>query len=60
MALIGVAQVLVPNNDHVSIADFFEGAKAQGLDIKLNDNHAAAPTITGKKVEQEEKSGRIL
>lgn len=58
VALTGVAQVLVLNNDHVSIADFFKGAKAQVLDIKLSHNHTAATTTERKKVEQEEKKER--
>lgn len=58
VALIGVAQVLVLNNNYISITNFSEGAKAQVLDIELNNNHTAATTIEGKKVEQEEKKDR--
>ncbi len=58
MAFVGVAQVLVFNDDYVSIADFFEGAKAQVADTELSHSHAAAPTTKKKKVEQEEKGGK--
>lgn len=55
MGFVGVAQVLVLNDDHISIADFFEGAKAQVANTKLSHNYAAAPTTKKKKVQQEEK-----
>lgn len=56
VAIVGVAQVPVLNDDHVSIADFFEGPKAQVVDIKMSHNHAAATTTKEKKkVEQKEK-----
>lgn len=55
MAFFGVAQVLVLNDNHVSIADFLEGAKAQVVDIELSHNHTAATTSKKNKVEQEEK-----
>lgn len=48
VVFVGVAQVLVLNDDHVAVADFFEGAEAQGGDTELNHNHAAA-TATKKK-----------
>lgn len=49
MAFVGVAQVLVLDDDHVSIADFFQGAKAQGGDTELSHNHTAATTTKKKK-----------
>ena len=49
MAFIGVAQVLVLNDDHVSITDFFEGAKAQVVDTELGHNHAAATATRGNR-----------
>lgn len=52
MAFVGVAQVLVLNDDHVSIADFFQGAKAQGGDTELSHNHTAATTTKKKKIEK--------
>lgn len=52
MFFVSVAQVLVLNNNHVSITDFFEGAKAQRGDTKLSHNHTAAATTKRKKVEK--------
>lgn len=49
MGFIGVAQVLVLNDDHISIADFFQGSKAQGGDTELSHNHAAAAAVKEKK-----------
>lgn len=49
MAFFGVAQILALNDDHISIADFFEGAKAQVVDPELSYNHAAATTTKEKK-----------
>lgn len=49
MALVGVTQVLVLDDDHVSIADLFERAKPQVADAKLSYSHAADTTIKGKK-----------
>lgn len=66
MAFLGVAQVGVLDDDHVSIADFFEGAKAQMFDAQLGDSHTAAATKvpkgkggTGKDGEKAEKKGTI-
>lgn len=51
MLFVSVAQVLVLHDDHVSITDFFEGAKAQRGDTKLSHSHTAAATTKRKKVE---------
>lgn len=56
VALVGVAEVLVLNDDHVSVTDFFERAEAQVVDPELSHNHTAAPATKGKE-EQEEKTG---
>lgn len=49
MALIGVAQVAVLCDDHVSITDLFEGAEAQVTDIKLCHDHATDSTRERKQ-----------
>lgn len=48
MAFTGVAQVLVLHDDHVSIADFFQGAKAQRCDTETR-NHQTTATAAKKK-----------
>lgn len=55
MAFVGVAQVVVLNDDHVSIADFFEGTKAQVVDSELSYHQTTATTTKDKIVEQEEE-----
>lgn len=50
VASVGVAEIGVLEDDHVTVADFFEGAKAQIADVKLsNGNAAATPTQDKKK-----------
>lgn len=58
MGFIGVAQVLVLNDDHISIADFFQGPKAQGGDGELSHNHAAAAAVKKKTYWTEEEKRR--
>lgn len=62
VAFVCVAQVLVLNNDYVSITDFSEGAEAQVLDIQLRKNHTADTTIEGKEKwnRKKRKTGKIL
>lgn len=45
VGFVGVAQVLVLNDDHISIADFFQGSKAQGGDGEMSHNHATAAAV---------------
>lgn len=49
VAFIGVAQVAVLHDDHVSIADLFEGAEAQVADVELSHDHATDSTNKGKQ-----------
>lgn len=63
MLLVSVAKVLVLNDDHVSIADFFEGAKAQGADAELSHNHTAATTTKKEQAgtgREEEKIAKLF
>lgn len=48
MAFLGVAQVRVLHDDHVSVADFFERAQAQVADAQLEYRHTAAATKVAK------------
>lgn len=60
MGFIGVAQVPVLNDDHISITDFFQGSKAQGGDGELSHNHAAAAAgRENHRTEEEKKRNRF-
>lgn len=52
MASVGVAEIVVLDDDHVTIADFFEGTKAQVADVKLSNGNAAATPFPPKKGKQ--------
>lgn len=45
MGFVGVAEVLVFHDDHVSIANLLERAKAKVVDMELSHHHAAATTV---------------
>lgn len=53
MAFVSVAQVRVLHDDHISIADFSQGAEAQVADAELSHHQTAATTIKERKVQQE-------
>lgn len=44
VAFVGVAQVWVLGDGHVSVADFFQGAEAQGGDADICHNYALDAT----------------
>lgn len=46
MVFLGIAEVIILNNDHISIADLFEGAKAKVVDTELSHNHTAASAFS--------------
>lgn len=54
MALLGVTQVLVPDDDHVSVTDFSERAKAQVADAQVTYDQAAGATV------REREEGKVL
>lgn len=60
MAFVGVAEVLVLHDEHISIANLFEGAKAQVADTELSHHHAAATATKGIDAtgREEEKKGK--
>lgn len=60
VAFVGVAQVLVLHDDHISVADLFEGAKAQGGDAELSHDQAAAAAGIIKRRRRKKIKGRIL
>lgn len=60
MAVFDVAQVLVFHDDHISIADFFEGAKAQVVDTELSYGQTVATTTKKEMVEEKKKSKDFL
>lgn len=52
VAFVGVAQVWVLGDGHVSVADFLQGAKAQGGDADVGHNHALDATKMEEKLEE--------
>lgn len=44
VAFVGVAQVWVLGDGHITVADFFQRAKAQGGDADVCHNHALDAT----------------
>lgn len=45
MGFTGVTQVLVVTDDHITIDDLFEGAKAQVVDTKLGNYKTEATAV---------------
>lgn len=53
VAFVGVAHVWVLGDGHITVADFFQRAKAQGGDADVGHNHALDATKMEEKVSGE-------